>query len=177
MQFFKSFILSIFIFLSVAQAADLKDIIATKEQGSCQSKNLAFSAMRFYKVPLNEKYEEYDLYLRVILFFNLDGSLSQRTTVQALLGCQTSSTGEQICSFSPIHDQWTKSNYGLSDKITINNIGTIEFRDETNTNRGFVLTFADNFVYSQLRGKEFVGGMITVNFNQNGINTANICKN
>jgi hypothetical protein len=165
------------IFLSIAQAADFKDIIESKELGSCQAKNLAYSAMKFYKVPLNEKYEEYDLYLRVILFFNLDGSLSLRTTVQALLGCQKSSNGEQICSFSPIHDQWTKTTYGLNDKITINNIGSIELRDETNTNRGFVLTFADNFVYSQLRSKEFVGGMITVNFNKNGINTANICKN
>lgn len=176
MLFFKSLLISLTIFLSVAQAADLKDIIVTREMGSCQTNNLTFSAMRFYKIPLNQKYEEYDLYLRFILFYNLDGTLSLRTTVQALLGCQTTSTGE-MCSFSPIDDQWTKSTYDLKEKITINKIGIIEFRDEANTNRGFVLTFTDDFAYSHLRGKEFIGGMITVNFDQNGINTAKLCKN
>ena len=177
MLFFKSLLLTSFIFISVAQAADLKDIIATRELGSCQTNNLAYSAMRFYKVPLNEKYEEYDLYLRVILFFNLDGSLSIRTTVQALLGCQTTSTGDQVCSFSPIHDQWTKSVYDLKETITINHLGSIELKDESNTNRGFVITFANDFIYPVLRGREFIGGMISVNFNQDGINTAKICKN
>lgn len=166
-----------FIFLSVAQAADLKDVIESREIGSCQTNNLAFSAMRFYKIPLNQKYQDYDLYLRVILFLNSDKTLSLRTTVQALLGCQTSSTGEQMCSFSPLEDQWTKSTYELKDKITIQQIGQIELRDETNINRGFVLTIADDFIYPHLRGLEFVGGMITVNFNQNGINTAKLCKN
>lgn len=177
MLFFKSLLISLTIFLSVAQAADLKDVITSREIGSCQTNNLVFSAMRFYKVPLNQKYEEYNLYLRVILFFNIDGTLSLRTTVQALLGCQTTSTGEQMCSFSPIEDQWSKSTYDLKEKITINKIGTIDFRDETNTNRGFVLTFADDFIYSHLRGQEFIGGMISVNFNQNGINTTKLCKN
>lgn len=177
MLFFKSLLICFIIFMSGAHASDIKTLSLSKEMGSCETNNLAFSAMRFYKIPLNQKYEDYDLYLRVILFFNADGTHVLRTTVQALLGCQTSSSGEQVCSFSPLDDKWTSSNYMVSDKILIKNIGEIELRDETNINRGFVLTFADNFLYPHLRGQEFIGGMISVNFNQFAVNTAKLCKN
>ena len=180
MLFFKSLILSIFIFLSAGQAiattVDLKDIIKTTELGSCQTNDLAYTSMKFYKIPLNQKYEDYDLYLRIILFFGPENTLSLRSTIQALLGCQTSSSGEEICSFRPLNDQWVKLPFDVSDKIFIPQVGTIDFRDQSNINRGFVLTFSNDFSYTQLRAKEFSGGMIKVNFNQDGINTAKICK-
>lgn len=176
MLFSKSIIaLFLISIMSVAQAADMKDIIYTKELGSCETKNLAFSAMRFYKVPLNQKYQDYDLYLRIIMFFNEDRTLSLRSTVQALLGCQTSTSGEQICSFSPLSDQWVKSTYKLDQTITIEKLGSILMTDETNVNRGFTMTFSKDFAYPHLRKESFIGGMISVNFNQNGVNTAKLC--
>lgn len=177
MQFFKSIIVCLMILLPVAHAAGLKEIVVTQELGSCETNNLAFSAMRFYKIPLNQKYENYDLYLRVILFFNQDNSLSMRTTVQALLGCQVTPSGQELCSFGPLADQWNQASYQLDDRIVIPQIGTILFKDETNVNRGFTLTFSDDFSYPHLRGQEFVGGMVTTNFNQYGKNSAAICKN
>lgn len=181
MQFFKLLIISTLVFLSTEEAkatsVSLKEIITTTEMGSCQTNNLTYSSMKFYKIPLNQKHEDFDLYLRLILFFDGNGNLSLRSTVQALLGCQTSSSGEEICSFSPLKDQWVKLTYMLTHKIVIPQIGIINFRDQSNTNRGFVITFADDFPYPHLRRQEFIGGMIKVNFNQDGINTAKLCKN
>lgn len=177
MQFFKSLLLCLNFLLPVAQAAGLKDIIVTRELGSCETRDLAFSAMRFYKIPLNQKYENYDLYLRVILFFNDDQSLSMRTTVQALLGCQITPSGQELCSFGPMDDKWNQTTYQLNNKIIVPQIGSILFRDETNINRGFTLTFSDDFAYPHLRGHEFTGGMITANFNQFGKNSAVLCNN
>lgn len=177
MQFFKSLLLCLTILLPVAHAAGLKDIVVTKELGSCETNDLAFSAMRFYKIPLNQKYENYDLYLRIILFFNQDNSLSMRSTVQALLGCQTTPSGQELCSFGQINDQWIQSSYQLDEKISVPRIGSIHFKDETNVNRGFTLTFSDDFTYPHLRGHEFIGGMITTNFNQHGKNSISICNN
>jgi hypothetical protein len=174
MQFFKY--LFFIIFLSTANATDIKETIVTKEMGSCASNNLSYSAMKFYKIPLNEKYEDLDLYLRIILFFNNNGALTLRLTTQALIGCQISSTGEQVCSYRPMKDSWIKSSFILDKDITIAGLGKIEWRDITNSNRGFTLTFAEDFSSIHLRGREFIGGMVAVNFDQNGLNTINICK-
>ena len=170
MQFFKVFLLS-FLIMSGAQASDLKNIIETKEYGSCETNNLSFSAMKFYKIPLGEKYEKYDLYLRVLLFFNQDETLSMRLTTQALLGCQ----GE-ACSYYPVADQWTKTTYTENGIIQIPELGRIILDNPENTNRGFEITFKDDFIHPHLSGLKFIGGMVAVNFNQHGVNTMNICK-
>ncbi|MBC7428658.1 MAG: hypothetical protein H7336_08615 [Bacteriovorax sp.] len=34
----------------------------------------------------------------------------------------------------------------------------------------------NNFHYTHLQGQSFIGGMVAVNLNQDGINTNNICK-
>jgi hypothetical protein len=174
MQFFK--ILFLILFMSGAQASDLKDIITTRESGSCKTNNLSYSAMKFYKIPLFEKIESYDLYLRVLLFFNQDNTLSLRLTTQALLGCQTLPSGEVACSYSPVNDQWIKSTYTEDGNIHVPELGIIELRNPLDTNRGFEMTFKDDFERLHLRGQKFIGGMVAVNFDQNGINTINICK-
>lgn len=176
MQFFKS-LLVVLIILSKVQAfesSNLKDIIQTKEYGSCETNNLSFSSMKFYKIPLNEKYENYDLYLRILLFFNLDGSLSVRTTTQALLGCQA-----DFCSYHPINDTWTKSHYSILEsdkKIHVPNLGVIDYYNPSDINRGFELEFNSEYKYPHLAGQKFIGGMVSVNFNQDGVNTMNICR-
>lgn len=177
MLFSKIIFISILL-ISGAFASDLKTVIESKEYGSCETQNLMYSAMRFYKVPLNEKYENtYDIYLRVILFFNLDGSLSLRSTTQALIGCQTSSSGEVLCSYKPLNDQWLKSVYNSSDEsIHVPLLGDIAFHNPQDINRGFTLTFKKDFIYPHLSGESFPGGMVSVNFNQDGKNVLNICK-
>ncbi|MBC7712533.1 MAG: hypothetical protein H7177_04315 [Rhizobacter sp.] len=157
--------------MSGAQASDLKNIIQTREYGSCASNNLSYSAMKFYKIPLNEKYENHDLYLRVLLFFNPDGTLSMRSTTQALLGC----SGD-ACSYHPVDDSWLKITYEENGVITIKELGTIKFKNPADTNRGFELTFDNNFPYPHLQNHSFIGGMVAVNFDQNGKNTINICN-
>lgn len=178
MQFFKSLIVLVAL-ITGAHARGLGEIIESKQSGSCETRDLMFSAMKFYKIPLNEKYDNtYDVYLRVILFFNQDGSLSLRSTTQALISCQTSTTGEEMCGFKPLQDQWLKGNYfGHSpEKILVPFLGSIAFTLPDNINRGFTLTFKDDFIYPHLRGQSFPGGMVSVNFNQDGVNVYNICK-
>ncbi|MBY0414593.1 MAG: hypothetical protein K2Q18_10520 [Bdellovibrionales bacterium] len=171
MQFFKSFLMVI-VLTSGAFASEVLDIIQTKEIGSCKTKDLSFTAMKFYKIPLVEKYEDFDVYLRVILFFNLDGSLSMRLTKQALIAC----SGE-ACSFKPLSDTWIKDSYSLDgDVVSILNVGSIAFNNPENTNRGFTLKFSETFPNESLRLKSFIGGMISTNFNQDGLNVINICK-
>lgn len=101
--------------------------------------------------------------------------MSLRTTTQALIGCQSSENGE-ICSYKAINDSWVKDYYQLNKVISVNNLGTIEWTDENSDNRGFTLTFAQNYPAPMLRGLSFIGGMVTVNFDQNANNTLNICK-
>ncbi len=132
--------------------------------------------MKFYKIPLNEKFESYDKFLRLLLFFNLDGTLSLRTTTQALLGCQTTSNGEVACSYHALSDSWVKTTYTEDGLIQIGELGTIVLHNPEDTNRGFTLTFKNDFAYPHLRGQNFIGGMVAVNFDQNGNNTINICK-
>ncbi len=176
MQFFKIFIITLFL-MSGAMASDLKSTIEAKELGSCETQNLMYTAMRFYKIPLNEKYDNtYDIYLRVILFFNQDGTLSLRSTTQALIACQTSSSGEELCSFKPLLDQWLKGLYTADEAIHIPLLGDIAFTNPANINRGFTLTFKKDFIYPHLEGQSFPGGMVSVNFNQDGKNVLNICK-
>lgn len=170
MPFFKCFIIALLI-ISSASANDFKSAIMTKAQGSCETNNLMFTAMKFYKIPLNEKHENYDVFLRVILFFFEDQSLSLRLTKQALLGCQTTSNGEEACSYKPLSDQWIKTHYDLGEKITISSFGAIELFNPSDLNRGFHLTF-ENIFPNQI----FPGGMVLVNFNHEGKNTAFICK-
>lgn len=177
MQFSKIFVLLMTLITSGAYASDVKEIILSKEYGSCETRDLMFSAMKFYKIPLNEKYDEtYDIYLRLILFFNADGTLTLRSTTQALIGCQTSSSGEELCSFKPLMDQWLKGEYTLLETINVPMIGSINLVNPENTNRGFNLKFKSKFTYPHLEGKEFPGGMVSVNFNQDGKNVINICK-
>lgn len=176
MPFFKITLIAFFMMSTVfavdtSDKADIKTAIISTASGSCETNNLMFSAMKFYKIPLNEKYENYDVYLRVILFFAADQSLSLRLTKQALLGCQTTSSGEELCSFRPLEDQWSKRSYHISENILIPGFGDIELSDPTNLNRGFNLTFHGNFP-----GQTFPGGMVLVNFNHEGKNTAFICK-
>lgn len=175
MQFFK-FLFLIIIFSSGAYASDLKNLIQTREYGSCKTNNLYFSAMKFYKIPLNEKFESYDKFLRLLLFFNIDGTLSLRSTTQALLGCQTTSNGEVACSYHALNDSWIKTNYAEDGLIHIAELGVIALHNPDDTNRGFVLTFKNDFAYPHLRGQNFIGGMVSVNFDQNGNNTINICR-
>ncbi len=174
---FSKIILTALFLISGAFASDLKTVIASKEMGSCETKDLMYSAMRFYKIPLNEKYDDtYDVYLRLILFFNQDGSLSLRSTTQALIACQTSNTGEELCSFKPLFDQWLKSTYTADAEINVPFLGTVIFSNPQNINRGFTLNFKDDFIYPHLQGRSFPGGMVSVNFNQDGKNVQNICK-
>lgn len=175
MQFFKILFLSLFV-MSEAKASDLKQIIISKEYGSCETNNLYFSAMKFYKIPLNQKYENYDLYLRVLLFFNLDNTLSLRLNTQALLGCQTTTAGEEACSYLPVENTWIKTHFIQTEIISVDELGSIELINPTNTNRGFELTFKETYHRPHLRGQKFIGGMVAVNFNQHGTNTINICK-
>ncbi|QDK41953.1 hypothetical protein DOM21_10940 [Bacteriovorax stolpii] len=176
MLFSKTLFLILFS-MSGAMASDLKTTIESKELGSCETQNLLYSAMRFYKIPLNEKYDNtYDVYLRVILFFNQDGSLSLRSTTQALIGCQTSTSGEELCSFKPLYDQWLKGVYTTDKAVHVSLLGDIVFTNPANINRGFTLTFKKDFLYPHLEGQSFPGGMVSVNFNQDGKNVLNICK-
>ena len=176
MQFFRLFVF-LLILSSGAQASDLKDIIQSRKHGSCETNNLYFTAMKFYKIPLNEKHETYDMYLRIILFFNLDGSITERVTTQALLGCQTTSNGEVACSYHSLEDIWVKLDYSINGEIIkIKNIGSITLKNPQDTNRGFNLHFNEDFGYPHLRGQNFIGGMVSVNFDQDGRNTINICK-
>nr|BDT28159.1 hypothetical protein BHI3_16250 [Bacteriovorax sp. HI3] len=176
MQFFKIIFITFFL-MSGAMASDLKTTIESKELGSCETQNLMYTAMRFYKIPLNEKYDNtYDIYLRVILFFNQNGSLSLRSTTQALIGCQTSNSGEELCSFKPLYDQWLKGDYSASEAVHVPLLGDITFTNPANINRGFTLTIKKDFIYPHLEGQSFPGGMVNVNFNQDGKNVLNICK-
>lgn len=176
MLFFKISILFYLLFSGV-QASELNSIILSREYGSCQANNLHYSAMKFYKIPLNEKFESYDTFLRIILFFNQDGTLTERLTIQALLGCQTTSQGEVACSYHALKDTWLKSVYtNINEVITIQNIGEIIFTKPEDLNRGFTLHFKDDFDYHHLSGESFSGGMVSVNFDQNARNTINICK-
>lgn len=178
MQFFKKlfFVILSLAFISGASASEINTTIESRELGSCETNNLAYSAMKFYKIPLLEKFKEFDVFLRIILFFNPDGSLTLRTTTQALIACQTSTSGEVVCSFKALNDKWITSQYEINQTISIKELGNIEWRDQSNSNRGFVLTFAENTPYPHLRGAEFMGGMVSVNFNQNNVNTINICQ-
>lgn len=170
MRFFSLILIAVFIFGN-AHASDLKTAIISTSQGSCETNNLMFTAMKFYKIPLNEKYENYDVFLRVILFFAADQSLSLRLTKQALLGCQTTSSGDQLCSYQPLEDQWIKTRYEINDQITVPDLGIIQLLNPNDLNRGFSLKFQNSFP-----GQVFPGGMVLVNFNHEGKNTAFICK-
>ena len=175
MLFFKFLFISIML-MSGAYASGITELITSKSYGACETNNLFFSAMKFYKIPLNEKYESYDKYLRLILFFNLDGTLSLRTSTQALLGCQTSNSGEVFCSYRPLTDSWLKTHFSEDGIISIKELGDITFQNPSDLNRGFALTFNQNAPYPHLNGQSFIGGMVSVNFDQNGNNTINICK-
>lgn len=176
MQFFK-FLLLFLILTSGAYASDIRDLIESREYGSCETNNLYFSAMKFYKIPLNEKHEGYDTFLRVILFFNQNGSLTERVTTQALLGCQTIPNGDVACSYHALEDIWVQYEYAIfNNVVSVKNIGTITLEDPADLNRGFSLKFHNDFGYPHLRGKVFAGGMVSVNFNQHAQNIINICK-
>lgn len=55
MPFFKSLFLAFLLTIpAVVFAAGIEEAILTKELGSCATNNLAFTAMKFYKIPLNE---------------------------------------------------------------------------------------------------------------------------
>ena len=97
-----------------------------------------------------------------------------RTTTQALLGCQA-----DFCSYHPINDTWSKISYSLNffdKKIHIPILGIIDYYNPEDINRGFELEFTSEYKLPHLAGKKFIGGMVSVNFNQDGINTMNLCR-
>lgn len=179
MQFFKSSILFfMLVSVSMSQDMDMESVIESKSYGTCETKDLFFSAMKFYKISLNETYEGLPVQLRMLFFFNRDKTLVTRLTTQALLGCQTTSTGEEACAYKPLNDQWIKGQYELSqnDQVAIEKIGTVTFLNPENQNRGFRLKFSADFPMIKLQNAEQSGGMVKVNFNQHGINTAKLCE-
>lgn len=179
MRFFKNIITLIALaFAFQANASDLMDTIVSQQLGSCETNNLSFTAMKFYKIPLEEKHEGMDVFLRVLFFFNKDHSLTTRFTTQALIGCQTTSSGDEACSYKPLKDNWMKSRFYLlsSDELEVPEIGKVLFYNPQNNNRGFQLQFSPTFSNEKLQNKTFIGGMVRVNFNQQGINTAKLCS-
>jgi hypothetical protein len=180
MQFSKILIPFILVlaFAFKANATDLMDTIESKQLGSCETNNLSFASMKFYKIPMEEKHEGMDVFLRVLFFFNQDHSLVTRFTTQALVGCQTTSSGEEACSYKPLKDNWFQSRFLLlsSDELEIPEIGKVKFYNPQNDNRGFQLQLSPTFSVIKLQNKSFIGGMVRVNFNQQGINTAKLCS-
>lgn len=164
--------------VSMSQDLDMESIIESKSYGTCETKDLYFSAMKFYKISLNETYEGLPVQLRMLFFFNRDKTLVTRLTTQALIGCQTTSTGEEACSYRPLNDQWIKGLYEFTqnNQVSIDKIGTVTFFNPENQNRGFRLKFSADFSLIKLQNLEQVGGMVKVNFNQNGINTTRMCE-
>ncbi len=141
--------------------------------GSCSTNNLSFTAMKFYKIPLNETYEGREVFLRLLFFFNLDGSLTTRVTRQALLSCSNN-----LCSYHQVSDAYVRSQFVITNEhdLIIPATGLIHFTNPENSNRGFSLTFSSTYPIEALRDSSFIGGMVNVNFNQQGTNTAKLCS-
>ena len=169
MRFFKiKAIFFVLAFALQAKASDLLGTVVTRELGACETNNLSFTAMKFYKIPLEETYEDRPVHLRILFFFNDDYSVVTRLTKQALISCQTLPSGDEACAYRPLSDQWLPSTSFSTRNLTIKTeLGQISWINPENSNRGFQI---------KLNEKSFNGGMVQVNFNQFGVNAAKICS-
>lgn len=151
-----------------ANASGLMGTIVSREMGLCSTNNLSFTAMKFYKIPQAETYEDRPVFLRVLFFFNNDFTVTTRVTKQALISCQTLPSGDEACAYRPLEDQWIKNEkFEMNDRTIQTALGDVNFINPENINRGFEFHF---------QGKKFIGGMVQVNFNQHGVNTARLCQ-
>ncbi len=138
--------------------------------GSCKSNNLNFNALRFTKIPLNLD----NVFLRIILFVRPDNTQAIRLTTQELLGCQTSSNGAKICSYRPLKNFWYEAHWN-------NNLESLEMGDfgvlsKSSSDGIYSLRLPQTFQYPEVSGKTIFGNMVLVNFDDHGVNTANLCK-
>jgi hypothetical protein len=164
------FILSILFLASFkVQAATDWSEIYSQPTGSCETNNLNFTALRFTKIPLSKE----NLYLRIIVFVRSDNTQAIRTTTQELLGCQTASDGSELCSYRPIDNFWHEDHWHeLPEGLDLGAAGTFAKLGENN----YSMTLPKDFMYPEIAGKTFPGKMILVNFNDHGVNSANLCK-
>lgn len=154
-------------------AAEWETQIFSSQVGSCETGDLNFKALRFTKIPL--KSEIGNLFLRVIIFMRPDNTQAVRLTTQELLGCQTSRTGGEICSYRPIANQWIESRWSkgpANETLDVGSAGVLNY-DENTSKIG--ISFKDDFVFPELAGLHFKGSMILVNFNDKGVNTQKLC--
>lgn len=175
MQFFKIILFfGALAFALQANASGLLDTVITREYGSCQTNNLRYSAMKFYKIPINERGQ--NLFLRALFFFNADESFRLRLTKQELLGCQTLPSGDQACSYRPVADEWFEGHFSTHGNQIIDTNYAYIIRMNDDLNRGFRILFK-SFLGLEIKYDDaYVGGMVETNFDQFGNNTINICR-
>lgn len=148
----------------------------TQEYGSCKLKNLFFSALRINKIALGTKWQDKDVYLRLVLFMQPDGTYTARLNEQALLGCRNNSEGEEVCTFKPLTNAWTKGSWSMmGDSVNVEGIGVLTKEGDVRY-RDYQVHFNNDFSYPQAAAQAFKGPMILVNFDSNGVNSTTICS-
>lgn len=167
----KSFLFVMFSLLSLTVFADSSwenQVIYTKV-GSCETNNLNFKVLRFTKIPLSAD----KMFLRIIVFIRPDNTQSIRLTTQELLGCQTTN-GNEVCSYRPVENHWLESSWlKENDLLNLKELGELSFDENLGT---YSIRLPNNFSIAELSGKSFKGNMVLVNFDDHGVNTANLCK-
>lgn len=162
------------LFSSYAEAGSWEELAYSNEVGSCATRDLNFTSLRFTKLALGQR--ESKLFMRVLVFLRPDNTQAIRLTTQELLGCQTNSKGEEICSYRPITNEWVQSSWIKdlnSGELNLGIIGNLHFNE---ADKSFSIKFPTDFSYPELAGKSFQGKMVLVNFNSFGVNTANLCN-
>lgn len=165
-------IISSNLFAQTSSVESWEQQIFMSQTGSCEGQNLNFRALRFTKIPLIS--ENNNLFLRIILFVRPDNTLAIRTTIQELITCQTSSSGSEICSYRPISNSWAESSWNknnLTQNVDLDHLGNIHFE-----NSELSIHFSADYEMPEVAGKNFNGSMVLVNFDDHGVNTANLCK-
>ncbi|MNJ93387.1 hypothetical protein D3C87_110670 [compost metagenome] len=170
--FFLTFLFSMRVFASPSWGGE----VVSQQVGSCEHKNLAFSAVRFSKIPLNKKFEGRNVFLRLIFFFKEDGSYAVRANEQVLVGCVGggSSGKEEQCSYQQLSDQWLAGQwvFGTSDLLldygAVSKKGTEAYRD-------YQLNLHSFPMYSEILNHLHAGTVILVNFDSTGRNAGRIC--
>lgn len=143
--------------------------VMMKKLGSCQTHDLNFRALRFTKISLQS-----NLFLRVILFLRPNNSVAVRLTTQELLGCQTSSSGTEVCSYRPLTNSWSESLWSMSNnEIYIGALGLIHGDLTSNV---LSLSFAADFPIAEIANSTHQGSMVAVNFDDRGVNTQKLCQ-
>lgn len=159
--------------LAASQTLDWESQVFSSQLGSCETHDLNFKALRFTKIAL--KSETGNLFLRVILFIRPDNTQAVRLTTQELLGCQTSQSGSEICSYRPLSNQWIESRW-LKDQSTgtldVGGVGLLSYDVDTSE---ISIRFKEDFSFPEVVGPSFPGSMILVNFNDQGINVQKLC--